>query len=208
MAFLRAFSSGAVALTGIEAISNGVPAFKKPESHNAATTLIVMGVILGSFFLGLSVLANVLKPTVSENETLLSIMGSAVFGDGSVPYYVLQFATFAILILAANTAFADFPRVSSDPRQRRVPAASARQPWRPARLLQRHHRPRRCCQRADHRIRWPDQRVDPALRRRGVLRVHALAARHGRASQAAQGAGVEAESGHQHDRCDRHVRRA
>ena len=113
MAFLRAFSSGAVALTGIEAISNGVPAFKKPESHNAATTLIVMGVILGSFFLGLSVLANLLKPTVSENETLLSIMGSAVFGDGSVPYYVLQFATFAILILAANTAFADFPRVSS-----------------------------------------------------------------------------------------------
>ncbi len=113
MAFLRAFSSGAVALTGIEAISNGVPAFKKPESHNAATTLMVMGAILGTFFLGLSVLANVLKPTVSENETLLSIMGSAVFGDGSVPYYVLQFATFAILILAANTAFADFPRVTS-----------------------------------------------------------------------------------------------
>ena len=58
-------------------------------------------------------LANLLKPTVSENETLLSILGSAVFGDGTVPYYVLQFATFAILILAANTAFADFPRVSS-----------------------------------------------------------------------------------------------
>ncbi len=113
MAFLRAFSSGAVALTGIEAISNGVPAFRKPESHNAATTLMFMGVILGSFFFGLSVLANLLKPTVSENETLLSIMGTAVFGSGSVPYYILQFSTFAILILAANTAFADFPRVSS-----------------------------------------------------------------------------------------------
>lgn len=109
MAFLKAFSSGAVALTGIEAISNGVPAFKKPESRNAASTLVVMGLILGSFFFGLSVLANLLKPTVSENETLLSIMGAAVFGDGSAPYYVLQFATFAILILAANTAFADFP---------------------------------------------------------------------------------------------------
>ena len=114
MAFLRAFSSGAVALTGIEAISNGVPAFKKPESHNAATTLIVMGVILGSFFLGIvGARRTSSKPTVSEDETLLSIIGSAVFGDGTVPYFVLQFATFAILILAANTAFADFPRVSS-----------------------------------------------------------------------------------------------
>ncbi len=113
LAFLRAFSSGAVALTGIEAISSGVPAFRKPESRNAASTLLVMAILLGGFFLGLSVLANLLKPTVSEHETLLSIMGNAVFGQDSVPYYVLQFATFAILILAANTAFADFPRVSS-----------------------------------------------------------------------------------------------
>jgi len=111
--FLRAFSSGAVALTGIEAISNGVPAFRKPESRNAASTLVVMGIILASFFFGLSLLANLIKPTVSEDETLLSIMGRAVLGDGTVPYYTLQFATFSILILAANTAFADFPRVSS-----------------------------------------------------------------------------------------------
>ncbi len=113
MLFLRAFSSGAVALTGIEAISNGVPAFRKPESRNAATTLVVMGSILAGFFFGLSLLANLIKPTVSENETLLSIMGRAVLGDGSLLYFVLQFATFAILILAANTAFADFPRVAS-----------------------------------------------------------------------------------------------
>ncbi len=110
---LRAFSSGAVALTGIEAISNGVPAFKKPESHNAATTLIAMGTILGGFFFGISVLANHIAPTVSEDETLLSIMGRYVFGGENVLYYVLQFSTFAILTLAANTAFADFPRVSS-----------------------------------------------------------------------------------------------
>ncbi|WP_208028764.1 APC family permease [Rhabdothermincola sediminis] len=118
---LRAFSSGAVALTGIEAISNGVPAFKKPESHNAATTLIAMGLILGTAFMGLSVVAHNLKPTVSEEETLLSIMGRYLYLDGpssigdlgNVLYYVLQFSTFAILILAANTAFADFPRVSS-----------------------------------------------------------------------------------------------
>ncbi|CAN5718065.1 APC family permease [soil metagenome] len=109
---LRAFSSGAVALTGVEAISNGVPAFRKPESRNASITLIIMGGLLGAFFFGISVLANHLEPTVSESETLLSILGSAVFGRG-VLYYVLQFATFAILILAANTAFAGFPQVSS-----------------------------------------------------------------------------------------------
>ena len=111
--FLRAFSSGAVALTGIEAISNGVPAFKKPESRHASITLILMGSILGSFFFGIAVLATRLKPTPSEGETLLSVLGRAVFSGETVPYYILQFATFAILILAANTAFADFPRVGS-----------------------------------------------------------------------------------------------
>jgi amino acid transporter len=110
---MRAFSSGAVALTGVEAISNGVPAFKKPESHNAASTLIVMALILGSAFMGLSILASHIDPVVSEEETLLSIMARYVYGGETPLYYVLQFATFAILILAANTAFADFPRVSS-----------------------------------------------------------------------------------------------
>jgi amino acid transporter len=113
MLLLRAFSSGAVALTGIEAISNGVPAFRPPESRNAARTLIVMGTILGTFFFGISVLANHLEPTVSEEETILSILGTAVFGADTPMYFILQFATFAILILAANTAFADFPRVAS-----------------------------------------------------------------------------------------------
>jgi amino acid transporter len=111
--FLRAFSSGAVALTGIEAISNGVPAFRRPESRNASITLVVMGSILGIYFFGISVLANQLQPTPSHEETLLSVMGRAVFDGQTPPYYILQFATFAILILAANTAFADFPRVSS-----------------------------------------------------------------------------------------------
>jgi amino acid transporter len=110
---LRAFSSGAVALTGIEAISNGVPAFRKPESRNASITLMIMGAILATYFVGISVLANLLQPTLNEEETILSTLGRAVFGDGSVPYYLLQIATFSILILAANTAFADFPRVAS-----------------------------------------------------------------------------------------------
>ncbi|HMS46512.1 APC family permease [Candidatus Neomicrothrix sp.] len=110
---LRAFSSGAVALTGVEAISNGVPAFKKPESRNAATTLTWMGVILGVGFFGTALLAHRLQPTITPDETLLSILGRAVFGNGTPPYLILQFATFAILVLAANTAFADFPRLAS-----------------------------------------------------------------------------------------------
>ena len=109
---LKAFSSGAVALSGVEAISNGVPAFRPPESRNAARTLVTMSVILASFFFGLAVLAYRLGPTVSEQETLLSILGRAVFGDGSAMYYLLQFSTFAILILAANTAFSGFPLLS------------------------------------------------------------------------------------------------
>jgi amino acid transporter len=111
--FLRAFSSGAVALTGVEAISNGVPAFRRPESRNASITLMIMGTILGVYFFGISVLANQLEPSASHEETLLSVMGRAVFAGETPPYYILQFATFAILILAANTAFADFPRVTS-----------------------------------------------------------------------------------------------
>jgi len=109
---LRGFSSGAVALTGVEAISNGVPAFKKPESKNAATTMIWMGMILGVLFFGVSVLAHHLHPYPSKQETVLSQMGRAIYGGGPI-YVILQFSTAAILTLAANTAYADFPRLSS-----------------------------------------------------------------------------------------------
>jgi amino acid transporter len=111
---LRSFSSGCAALTGVEAISNGVPAFRRPESKNAATTLMWMAVILGGFFFGISVLAHRLAPTVQHEggETVLSILGRAVFHNSPM-YFVLQVSTAAILTLAANTAFADFPRLSS-----------------------------------------------------------------------------------------------
>jgi amino acid transporter len=110
---LRGFSSGAVALTGVEAISNGVPAFRSPESRNAAITMTLMGSLLGSLFIGVSVLAHRIQPYPSHDETVLSQMGRAVFGEHNPVYIVLQFATAAILILAANTAYADFPRLSS-----------------------------------------------------------------------------------------------
>jgi amino acid transporter len=109
---LKGFSSGAVALTGVEAISNGVPAFRRPESHNAATTLMWMGIILGTLFFGVSILAHHLQPYPSHDQTVFSQMGLLVFGDGPM-YLLLQIATAAILTLAANTAYADFPRLSS-----------------------------------------------------------------------------------------------
>ena len=109
---LKGFSSGAVALTGVEAISNGVPAFRRPESKNAAMTLTVMAFILGTLFFGVSVLAHRTQPYPSHDQTVFSQMGLLVFGNGPV-YVVLQFATAAILTLAANTAYADFPRLSS-----------------------------------------------------------------------------------------------
>ena len=112
-ALMRAFSSGAVALTGVEAISNGVPAFKKPEPKNAAITLVWMGAILAVAFFGISVLAHRLQPTLSEDETILSIIAGSVFGDGSVLYFTFQAATAGILLLAANTAFAGFPQIAS-----------------------------------------------------------------------------------------------
>ena len=112
---LRAFSSGAVVLAGVEAMSNGVPAFAKPKSKNAAQTLMMMAAILGTSTLGVGYLSSRLHPVFEEGgDTVLSQLGGSIFGDGSVLYYALQFATFAILILAANTAFAGFPQLSSN----------------------------------------------------------------------------------------------
>jgi amino acid transporter len=111
---LRAFSSGAVALSGVEAVSNGVPAFKKPESKNAATTIVIMATILGTCFLGISILASHLKPIRGEDDpTGIALMAQQVYDGKNVMFWIMQISTFAILILAANTAYADFPRLSS-----------------------------------------------------------------------------------------------
>ena len=111
---LGAFSNGCAALTGIEAISNGVQAFKKPESKNASQTLVWMAVLLTTMFLGTSVLAYFYHVHPKENETVISQFARIMFTGGmSWFYYVVQGATAAILVLAANTAFADFPRLAS-----------------------------------------------------------------------------------------------
>jgi amino acid transporter len=109
---LRAFASGCTALTGVEAISNGIPAFRKPEAKNAGKTLITMALLLGTMFLGISFLARSMGVVPQEHETVVSQIGRQVFGDGPL-YLILQVATTLILVLAANTSFADFPRLSA-----------------------------------------------------------------------------------------------
>jgi len=109
---LRAFASGCTAMTGVEAISNGVPAFEKPEADNAGKTLVVMAALLATMFLGITLLARALDVVPVEHESVVSQIGRQVFGAGSL-YLALQAATALILVLAANTAFADFPRLSS-----------------------------------------------------------------------------------------------
>ena len=111
---LRAFAAGCTALTGVEAISNGIPAFKQPEAKNAATTLSWMVGILGLMFLGITWLADRLQAIPNEltHETVISQLARSVFGIGPT-YTIIQVATALILVLAANTAYADFPRLAS-----------------------------------------------------------------------------------------------
>lgn len=111
---LRAFSQGCTALTGVEAISNGVPAFKHPEAKNARITMLYMSSTLGFMFLGITYLANTyhVVPDPTGQQTVLSLLGHEILGNGLL-YYYLQFATLLILLLAANTSYADFPRLSS-----------------------------------------------------------------------------------------------
>jgi amino acid transporter len=111
---LKAFSSGATALTGVEAISNGVPAFRRPQARNAATTLALMGIISITMFLGISFLTTHIDGlTVTPDRSVVAQIGAAVFGEGSIAFYIVQAFTAAILILAANTAYQDFPRLGS-----------------------------------------------------------------------------------------------
>src|SRR5579859_4025961 len=113
---LRAFAAGCSAMTGVEAISNGIPAFKKPETHNAAITLTWMAVILGTLFIGLTVLALSygIEANPAGNPTVIGQVAQHVFdGPLSFMYPVFQLATLFILTLAANTSYSDFPRLAS-----------------------------------------------------------------------------------------------
>jgi amino acid transporter len=110
---LRAFANGCTAMTGVEAISNGVPAFKPPEERNAAATLVIMAGLCVTLFLGTTLLAHAYQVLPSEQETVVSQLARAIFGGRGIPYYAVQVATMLILVLAANTAYSDFPRLAS-----------------------------------------------------------------------------------------------
>jgi len=109
---LHTFSAGCTALTGIEAISNGVPAFRPPESRNAGITLIVMAVLMAVLFAGSIGLTQYLAVVPGPEETILSALARRILGGG-LGYYVIQIATLAILVVAANTSFAGFPRLAA-----------------------------------------------------------------------------------------------
>ncbi len=115
---LHSFASGGAAVTGVEAISNGVPAFRKPEWKNARDTLVIMGSLLGVMFLGLSIMDARMHviPFINGTPTVISQIGKLAYGGGALGntlYYCLQAGTMLILVLAANTSFADFPRLAS-----------------------------------------------------------------------------------------------
>lgn len=109
---LHAFATGCTALTGIEAISNGVPYFRKPETRNAGRTLIVMAILMAALFLGSIGLTQLLNATPIAGETILSALASRILGRG-IPYYTIQISTMLILAVAANTSFAGFPKLSA-----------------------------------------------------------------------------------------------
>ena len=176
---LRAFSSGTTALTGVEAISNGIPAFKQPRSRNAGTTLIWMSIILGSLMLGITFLATRIGAVPSESETLISQLARTAYGGRNILYLATIAATTLILIMAANTSFADFPRLSALLAARRVPAAATGLPRQPVGVLARHRGPGAGRVLADHHLQGQRDAVDPAVRHRRVPLLHPVAGRHG-----------------------------
>ena len=110
---MRAFSSGSTALTGIEAISNGITAFREPKSKNAARTLTVMSTLLVVLFLGITFLSRHIEAVPSHEETIISQLARTVYGNGSILYLFVIAGTALILLMAANTSYADFPRLAA-----------------------------------------------------------------------------------------------
>ncbi|MCC7416896.1 MAG: APC family permease [Acidobacteria bacterium] len=110
---LTAFSNGCTAMTGIEAVSDGVPSFKPPEARNAAATMLAMAALAITMFLGITLLAHAYQIIPSQTETVVSQLARGVFGERGIAYYLMQASTTLILVLAANTAYADFPRLAS-----------------------------------------------------------------------------------------------
>jgi hypothetical protein len=175
---LRAFSSGCTALTGVEVISNGVSAFKKPEPKNAAFTMIGMAAILGTMFIGISAMAYYFGIVPKEDETVVSQIARATFGTGPL-YFLVQASTMVILILAANSSFNGFPRLASIlARDSYMPAPNVHD-GRPARLLERRHHSRRLLLPADRPVQRRHSCADSPVCRGRLPVLHDLPGRDG-----------------------------
>ena len=209
---LRAFASGAVALTGTEAIATGVPAFKPPEPKNAATTLMVMAGILAVLFVGhhlpgheLRGLSRSSEPQADRHRPGRARSSSA----NSIAFYLFQTFTALLLFLAANTSLRRVPAAGRRARRGRLLPAPVQPPRRPARLLDRDHPAGHHRGLAGRRLRRPDPRPHPALRGRRVHRLHHQPGRHDPALAADARSGLAAAPDHQRRRLrrDGHRRR-
>jgi hypothetical protein len=204
---LRAFASGGAALTGVEAISDGVPAFRPPEWINAQKTLTAMVVILAITFSGITYLANRMGMVPGdESETVVSLIARGVFGDSPF-YYAVQYSTFLILFLAANTAYSDFPRLAYFLGRDRFLPRQFTLPRRSPGVLGGYRGAGRSV--VDRALEfWRQHRaLDSAVRLRRVQRVHAVAGGHGHALVAAARTGLAAQHHFQRRRRVGHVRR-
>ena len=185
---------GCTALTGVEAVSNGVPNFKPPKSRNAATTLAIMGSLTIAMFAGITALALLSHVHVADDpaqllgapagyqqRTVIAQVAGAVFGYDSARFFLVQAFTAAILVLAANTAFNGFPILASILGEDGYLPAAVRPTRGPAGVQQRHRHPRRAGRAADRAFDAVHQPADPAVHHRRVRLVHAQPGRHGAA---------------------------
>ena len=190
---LKAFASGSVALTGTEAVANGVPAFKPPESKNAANTLVVMAVLLAVLFVGITVIADAYQIVPSEEgsggPTVIALVAQTAFGAGSPMFYTVPGRDGADPVPGREHRVQRVPQARRAARRRRLHAAPVLVPRRPARVLVGDRPAVRRRDRADHLLRRRDDTAHPALLGRRVRLLHAEPGRHGAPLAAEQGAG-------------------
>ena len=195
---LKVFASGCAALTGVEAVSNGVTAFRDPRCENAKKTLTVIISVLIVLLAGIALLCRIygigaVDPDSPHYQSVISELTAAVMGRG-VFYYVTIAGILIALSLSANTAFADFPAPHARHRQQQIPPRRLHHSRPPPALLPRHLRPRHLHRHSAHRLRRRHGPAHPALCHRRLSRLHALAGRHGRALEVASAA--KARAGH------------
>ena len=187
---LTAFSNGCTAMTGVEAVSNGVPAFKPPESQNAAATMLMMAVLSITMFLGITLLAQSYQVLPSEQETVVSQLARGVFGSRGVAVLLGSGGDDADPGARGEHRLCRFPAADVDPRARSLSAAPVHEPGRSPGVLERHRRTERVRGDPAGGLRRRHACVDPALHDRRLRLLHTLSGRYGGAVAATTNAGL------------------